>query len=70
MPARNPLNFLKTQKALSESALASFVNLTQTDSQVRDQVRQEATPMHVLNLAKEKDHVFTQATMMRMQAEK
>ena len=26
--------------------------------------------MHVVNLAKEKGHVFTQATMMKMQAEK
>ena len=55
---------------MSESALASFVNLTRSDSQVRDQVRQAATPMHVVNLAKEKGHVFTQATMMKMQAEK
>ena len=55
---------------MSESALASFVNLTRSDSQVRDQVRQAATPMHVVNLAKGKGHVFTQATMMKMQAEK
>ena len=55
---------------MSESALASFINLTRSDSQVRDQVRQAATPMHVVNLAKEKGHVFTQATMMKMQAEK
>ena len=26
--------------------------------------------MHVVDLAKEKGHVFTQATMMKMQAEK
>ena len=55
---------------MSESALASFVNLTRSDSQVRDQVRQAATPMHVVNLAKGKGHVFTQATMRKMQAEK
>ena len=55
---------------MSESALASFATLTQSDSQVREQVRQAETPMHVVNLAKEKGHVFTQATMMKMQAEK
>ena len=55
---------------MSESALASFVNLTRSDSQVRDQVRQAATPMHVVNLAKGKGHVFIQATMTKMQAEK
>ena len=64
------LTFLKRQIAVSESALASFATLTQSDSQVREQVRQAATPMHVVNLAREKGHVFTQATMMKMQAEK
>ena len=69
-PPEIHLTFWKRQIAVSESGLASFVNLTRSDSQVRDQVRQAATPMHVVNLAKEKGHVFTQATMMKMQAEK
>ena len=61
---------MKSQNAVSESALAAFAELAKSDSQVREQVRQAATPMHVVNLAKEKGHVFTQATMMKMQAEK
>jgi len=69
-PPEIHLTFWKRQIAVSESALASFATLTQTDSQVREQVRQASTPMHVVNLAKEKGHVFTQATMMKMQAEK
>ena len=64
------LTFLKHQIAVSESASAAFADLAKSDSQVREQVRQAATPMHVVNLAKEKGHVFTQATMMKMQAEK
>ena len=50
---------------MSESALAAFVDLAKSDSQVREQVQQAATPMHVVNLAREKGHVFTQATMMK-----
>ncbi|WP_231856478.1 Nif11-like leader peptide family natural product precursor [Synechococcus sp. MIT S9508] len=33
-------------------------------------MRQAATPMHLVNMAKEKGLVLTQATMMKMQAEK
>lgn len=55
---------------MSESALVAFAALAQSDSQVREQVHQAETPMHVVDLAKEKGHVFTQATMMKMQAEK
>ncbi len=55
---------------MSESALAAFVDLAKSDSEVSEKVRQAATPMHVVNLAKEKGHVFSQATMMKMQAEK
>ena len=33
-------------------------------------MHQAATPMHGVNLAKGKGHVFTQATMRKMQAEK
>ncbi len=32
-------------------------------------MHQATTPTHVVNLAKGKDHVFTQATMRKMQAE-
>ena len=53
---------------MSESALAAFAALVQSDSKVRDQVRQAATPKHVVDLAKEQGHEFTQATMMKMQA--
>ena len=35
-----------------------------------NRVRQAATPKHVVDLAKEQGHEFTQATMMRMQAER
>ena len=55
---------------MSESALAAFVDLAKSDSEVSEKVRQAATPMHVVNLAKGKGHVFTQATMRKMQAEK
>lgn len=55
---------------MSESALAAFAALVQSDSKVRDQVRQAATPKHVVDLAKEQGHEFTQATMMKMQAER
>ena len=51
---------------MSESALVAFAALAQSDSQVREQVRQAETPMHVVDLAKEKGHVFTQATMMKL----
>ncbi len=55
---------------MSESALAAFAALVQSDSEVREQVRQAATPQHVVDLAKTQGHEFTQATMMRMQAER
>ncbi|MAN20438.1 MAG: Nif11-like leader peptide family natural product precursor [Synechococcus sp. EAC657] len=55
---------------MSESALAAFAALVQSDSQVREQVRQAATPKHVVDLAKEQGHEFTQATMMKMQADR
>ena len=55
---------------MSESALVAFASLVQSDSQVREQVRQAESPQHVVDLAKEKGHEFTQATMMKMQAEK
>ena len=69
-PPEIHLTFWKSQNAVSESALAAFAELAKSDSQVRERVRQAATPMHVVNLAKENGHVFTQATMMKMQAEK
>jgi len=55
---------------VSESALVAFASLVQSDSQVREQVRQAESPQHVVDLAKEQGHEFTQATMMKMQAEK
>ena len=69
-PPEVHLTLRKHQIAVSESAFAAFADLAKSDSQVREQVRQAATPMHVVNLAKENGHVFTQATMMKMQAEK
>jgi predicted ribosomally synthesized peptide with nif11-like leader len=55
---------------VSESALIAFASLVQSDSQVREQVRQAPSPKHVVDLASEKGHEFTQATLMKMQAEK
>jgi predicted ribosomally synthesized peptide with nif11-like leader len=55
---------------VSESALVAFASLVQSDSQVREQVRQAPSPKHVVDLASEKGHEFTQATLMTMQAEK
>jgi predicted ribosomally synthesized peptide with nif11-like leader len=55
---------------VSESALIAFTSLVQSDSQLREQVRQASTPAHVVNLASEQGHVFNQATLMKMQAEK
>ena len=55
---------------MSESALIAFTSLVQSDSQLREQVRQAPTPAHVVDLASEKGHVFNQATLMKMQAEK
>ena len=55
---------------MSESALIAFTSLVQSDSQLREQVRQAPTPAHVVNLAAEKGHEFNQATLMKMQAEK
>ena len=69
-PPEVHLTLRKHQIAVSESAFAAFADLAKSDSQVREQVRQAATPMHVVNLAKENGHVFTQATMMKIQAEK
>ena len=63
-PARGP------SRRLVCNEVWAFADLAKSDSQVREQVRQAATPMHVVNLAKEKGHVFTQADMMKMQAEK
>ena len=55
---------------MSESALIAFTSLVQSDSDLREQVRQAPTPAHVVNLASEQGHVFNQATLMKMQAEK
>ena len=55
---------------MSEPALIAFTSLVQSDSQLREQVRQASTPAHVVNLASEQGHVFNQATLMKMQAEK
>ena len=55
---------------MSESALIAFTSLVQSNSQLREQVRQASTPAHVVNLASEQGHVFNQATLMKMQAEK
>jgi predicted ribosomally synthesized peptide with nif11-like leader len=55
---------------VSESALIAFASLVQSDSQVREQVRQAPSPKHVVDLASEKGHEFTQATLMKMQADK
>ena len=55
---------------MSESALIAFTSLVQSDSDLREQVRQAPTTAHVVNLATEKGHVFNQATFMKMQAEK
>jgi predicted ribosomally synthesized peptide with nif11-like leader len=55
---------------VSESALIAFTSLVQSDSQLREQVRQASSPAHVVDLASEKGHVFDQATLMKMQAEK
>ena len=55
---------------MSESALIAIDSLVQSDSQLREQVRQAATQAHVVNLASEQGHVFNQATLMKMQVEK
>ena len=55
---------------MSESALIAFTSLVQSDSELRQQVRQAPSPAHVVNLASEQGHVFNQATLMKMQAEK
>jgi predicted ribosomally synthesized peptide with nif11-like leader len=55
---------------VSESALIAFTSLVQSDSELRQQVRQAPSPAHVVNLASEQGHVFNQATLMKMQAEK
>jgi predicted ribosomally synthesized peptide with nif11-like leader len=55
---------------VSESALIAFTSLVQSDSELRQQVRQATSPAHVVNLASEQGHVFNQATLMKMQAEK
>ncbi|MEJ6658319.1 MAG: Nif11-like leader peptide family natural product precursor [Synechococcus sp. ChSW.bin.154] len=55
---------------MSESALIAFTSLVQSDSQLREKVRQAATPAHVVDLASEQGHEFNQATLMKMQAEK
>ena len=55
---------------MSESALIAFTSLVQSDSQLREQVRQAPPPAHVVNLASEKGHEFNQATLMKMQADK
>lgn len=62
--------FEKPSKTVSESALVAFASLVQSDSQVREKVRQAKSPQHVVDLAREQGHEFTQATMMKMQAEK
>lgn len=55
---------------MSESALTAFSSLVQSDSQLREQVRQAPTPQHVVDLAASQGHTFTQATLMKMQADK
>ena len=55
---------------MSESALIAFTSLVQSDSELRQQVRQAPSPAHVVNLASEQGHVFNQATLMKMHAEK
>ena len=55
---------------MSVSALIAFTSLVQSYSQLREKVRQAATPAHVLDLASEQGHEFNQATLMKMQAEK
>ncbi|MFL0792799.1 MAG: Nif11-like leader peptide family natural product precursor [Prochlorococcus sp.] len=56
--------------SVSESALLAFVSVVKSDSQLKEQVRQAPTPRHVIDLATEKGHVFSQATLMKLQAEK
>ena len=56
--------------SMSESALLAFVSVVRSDSDLRERVRQAPTPKHVVDLATEKGHVFTQATLMKLQAEK
>ena len=53
-----------------KTTLIARASHVQSDSQVREQVRQAESPQHVVDLAKEQGHEFTQATMMKMQAEK
>jgi hypothetical protein len=55
---------------VSESALVAFASLVQSDSQVREQVREAATPKHVVDLASAQGDAFNQATLMKMQADK
>ena len=55
---------------MSESALIAFTSLVQSDSELRQQVRQAPSPAHVVNLASEQGNVFNQATLMKIQAEK
>ena len=55
---------------MSESALTAFSSLVQSDSQLREQVRQAPSPQHVVDLASSQCHIFTQATLMKMQADK
>ena len=55
---------------MSESALTAFSSLVQSDSQLREQVRQAPSPQHVVDLASSQGHTFTQATLMKMQTDK
>ena len=42
----------------------------QSDSHLREQVRQAPSPQHMVDLASSQGHTFTQATLMKMQADK
>lgn len=55
---------------MSESALLAFVSTVRSDSELRDLVRKAPTPKHVVDLASQKGHIFDQATLMKLQAEK
>ncbi|MDA9638891.1 Nif11-like leader peptide family natural product precursor [Synechococcus sp. AH-779-G23] len=44
---------------MSESALAAFTSLNQSDCELREQVRQAPTPAQILKLASEKGHLLT-----------
>ena len=55
---------------MSEIRPDRFSSLVQSDSQLRERVRQAPSPQHVVDLASSQGHTFTQATLMKMQADK